>query len=216
MITHSNCGCWQQSMQWGCTATSPTVRASYAGETLRHGFHGDMYGRARRRLCILISMASTSLCFVFYVLTLSCCGVVGPGVDTAAVDPHVGIVVRSDDLRYDYDSRRSRKTFQDDDDDDRYDVLSRTEEDELNGYTIDDDDDEDYSRRRQAKSSNSPILRTTKNGTKKLPQALIIGVKKGGTRALLEFLRVHPDIRAPGPEPHFFDRHYQRGLEWYR
>ncbi|XP_029312692.1 LOW QUALITY PROTEIN: heparan sulfate glucosamine 3-O-sulfotransferase 3A1-like [Cottoperca gobio] len=53
-------------------------------------------------------------------------------------------------------------------------------------------------------------------GRKKLPQALIIGVKKGGTRALLEFLRVHPDIRAVGAEPHFFDRNYDNGLEWYR
>ncbi|XP_068161457.1 heparan sulfate glucosamine 3-O-sulfotransferase 3A1-like [Antennarius striatus] len=53
-------------------------------------------------------------------------------------------------------------------------------------------------------------------GSKKLPQALIIGVKKGGTRALLEFLRVHPDIRAVGAEPHFFDRNYESGLEWYR
>ncbi|XP_055085336.1 heparan sulfate glucosamine 3-O-sulfotransferase 3A1-like [Periophthalmus magnuspinnatus] len=53
-------------------------------------------------------------------------------------------------------------------------------------------------------------------GSKKLPQALIIGVKKGGTRALLEFLRVHPDIRAVGSEPHFFDRNYNNGLEWYR
>ncbi|KAK1799476.1 hypothetical protein P4O66_007699 [Electrophorus voltai] len=52
--------------------------------------------------------------------------------------------------------------------------------------------------------------------TKKLPQAIIIGVKKGGTRALLEFLRVHPDIRAVGAEPHFFDRNYEKGLEWYR
>ncbi|XP_061666839.1 heparan sulfate (glucosamine) 3-O-sulfotransferase 3-like [Syngnathoides biaculeatus] len=52
--------------------------------------------------------------------------------------------------------------------------------------------------------------------TRRLPQALIIGVKKGGTRALLEFLRLHPDIRALGSEPHFFDRHYARGLEWYR
>lgn len=52
--------------------------------------------------------------------------------------------------------------------------------------------------------------------SKKLPQAIIIGVKKGGTRALLEFLRVHPDIRAVGAEPHFFDRNYDKGLEWYR
>ncbi|KAM6345216.1 heparan sulfate glucosamine 3-O-sulfotransferase 3A1 [Alca torda] len=53
-------------------------------------------------------------------------------------------------------------------------------------------------------------------GTKRLPQAIIIGVKKGGTRALLEFLRVHPDVRAVGAEPHFFDRNYERGLAWYR
>ncbi|XP_073538527.1 heparan sulfate glucosamine 3-O-sulfotransferase 3A1-like [Phyllobates terribilis] len=53
-------------------------------------------------------------------------------------------------------------------------------------------------------------------GSKKLPQAIIIGVKKGGTRALLEFLRVHPDIRAVGAEPHFFDRNYDKGLDWYR
>ena len=52
--------------------------------------------------------------------------------------------------------------------------------------------------------------------SKKLPGAIIIGVKKGGTRALLEFLRAHPDIRAVGAEPHFFDRNYDKGLEWYR
>lgn len=53
-------------------------------------------------------------------------------------------------------------------------------------------------------------------GAKKFPQAIIIGVKKGGTRALLEFLRIHPDVRAVGAEPHFFDRFYDKGLEWYR
>ncbi|KAE8283367.1 Heparan sulfate glucosamine 3-O-sulfotransferase 4 [Larimichthys crocea] len=53
-------------------------------------------------------------------------------------------------------------------------------------------------------------------GVKKLPQAIIIGVKKGGTRALLEALRVHPDVRAVGNEPHFFDRNYEKGLDWYR
>lgn len=53
-------------------------------------------------------------------------------------------------------------------------------------------------------------------GNKKFPQAIIIGVKKGGTRALLEFLRIHPDVRAVGAEPHFFDRFYEKGLEWYR
>ncbi|CDQ68302.1 unnamed protein product [Oncorhynchus mykiss] len=70
-------------------------------------------------------------------------------------------------------------------------------------------------------STLTPGLETDNTGkdwkaTRRLPQALIIGVKKGGTRALLEFLRLHPDIRALGSEPHFFDRHYARGLHWYR
>lgn len=65
-------------------------------------------------------------------------------------------------------------------------------------------------------SSGAPGLERDYTAVRRLPQALIIGVKKGGTRALLEFLRLHPDIRALGSEPHFFDRHYARGLDWYR
>nr|XP_033819726.1 heparan sulfate glucosamine 3-O-sulfotransferase 2-like [Geotrypetes seraphini] len=60
------------------------------------------------------------------------------------------------------------------------------------------------------------VSSTPEYGEKNLPQAIIIGVKKGGTRALLEALRVHPDVRAVGIEPHFFDRNYEKGLEWYR
>ncbi|GAB1600029.1 putative uncharacterized protein DDB_G0277255 [Argonauta hians] len=60
------------------------------------------------------------------------------------------------------------------------------------------------------------IQRIRQNATKKLPQAIIIGVKKCGTRALLEYLRLHPDMKGTGPEPHFFDRFYNKGLEWYR
>ncbi|XP_075232265.1 heparan sulfate 3-O sulfotransferase-B [Lycorma delicatula] len=51
---------------------------------------------------------------------------------------------------------------------------------------------------------------------RRLPDALIIGVKKSGTRALLEFIRLHPDVRAAGSEVHFFDRHYKHGFNWYR
>ncbi|KAL1486301.1 hypothetical protein MTO96_031448 [Rhipicephalus appendiculatus] len=51
---------------------------------------------------------------------------------------------------------------------------------------------------------------------RRLPQAIIIGVKKGGTRAVLEYLRLHPQVRAAGPEPHFFDKNYHRGFGWYR
>ncbi|CAL8282632.1 unnamed protein product [Boreogadus saida] len=65
----------------------------------------------------------------------------------------------------------------------------------------------------EAGGNGIPVSNTF--GTKKIPQAIIIGVKKGGTRALLEFLRIHPDVRAVGAEPHFFDRFYDKGLEWY-
>lgn len=53
-------------------------------------------------------------------------------------------------------------------------------------------------------------------GTKKTPKALIIGAKKAGTRALLEFIRVHPNVRAAGHEIHFFDKNYSKGCDWYR
>ncbi|XP_037363295.1 LOW QUALITY PROTEIN: heparan sulfate glucosamine 3-O-sulfotransferase 4 [Talpa occidentalis] len=77
---------------------------------------------------------------------------------------------------------------------------------------------EDLAGRRAANASGErgAAASTPDYGEKKLPQALIIGVKKGGTRALLEAIRVHPDVRAVGVEPHFFDRNYEKGLEWYR
>ncbi|KAM3860116.1 heparan sulfate glucosamine 3-O-sulfotransferase 2-like [Diretmus argenteus] len=62
----------------------------------------------------------------------------------------------------------------------------------------------------------SPSMGNLKFGNKKLPNAIIVGVKKGGTRAVLEFIRIHPDVRAVGTETHFFDRNYDRGLDWYR
>ena len=48
----------------------------------------------------------------------------------------------------------------------------------------------------------------------RLPDFIIIGAKKGGTRALIEFLKLHPSIKAAGPEIHFFDNHYDKGLDW--
>ncbi|XP_012727810.2 heparan sulfate glucosamine 3-O-sulfotransferase 6 [Fundulus heteroclitus] len=71
-----------------------------------------------------------------------------------------------------------------------------------------------YEQGSEKETNSIPVSNTY--GTKRLPNAIIIGVKKGGTRALLEFLRIHPDVRAFGAEPHFFDRFYDRGLEWYR
>ncbi|GLH00175.1 Bifunctional heparan sulfate N-deacetylase/N-sulfotransferase [Gryllus bimaculatus] len=54
--------------------------------------------------------------------------------------------------------------------------------------------------------------------SRRLPQAIIIGVRKCGTRALLEMLALHPRVQKAAGEVHFFDRddNYQRGLDWYR
>lgn len=49
-----------------------------------------------------------------------------------------------------------------------------------------------------------------------LPDAIIIGSKKSGTRALLNFIGAHPNVSTAGAEVHFFDRFYHMGLEWYR
>lgn len=45
-----------------------------------------------------------------------------------------------------------------------------------------------------------------------------MGVRKCGTRALLEMLYLHPMVQKAAGEVHFFDRddNYNRGLEWYR
>lgn len=53
---------------------------------------------------------------------------------------------------------------------------------------------------------------------RRLPQAIIVGVRKCGTRALLEMLYLHPMVQKAAGEVHFFDRdeNYNRGLEWYR
>nr|XP_060642412.1 heparan sulfate glucosamine 3-O-sulfotransferase 4-like [Anolis sagrei ordinatus] len=65
-------------------------------------------------------------------------------------------------------------------------------------------------------SPSFPPSPSSEPGEQRLPQAVIVGVKKGGTRALLEALRAHPAVRAVGTEPHFFDRNYHKGLQWYR
>ncbi|PSN53510.1 hypothetical protein C0J52_16752 [Blattella germanica] len=54
--------------------------------------------------------------------------------------------------------------------------------------------------------------------SRRLPQAIIIGVRKCGTRALLEMLALHPRVQKAAGEVHFFDRddNYRKGLEWYR
>ena len=65
-------------------------------------------------------------------------------------------------------------------------------------------------------SLNYNVARTDK--ARRLPQCIIIGVKKCGTCALRKFLGLHPNVVAPKTETHFFDRPHMliQGLEIYR
>jgi hypothetical protein len=48
------------------------------------------------------------------------------------------------------------------------------------------------------------------------PDFLIIGAARCGTTSLFHYLARHPQVVVPGrKELHFFDRHYERGLDWY-
>ncbi|XP_007430052.1 heparan sulfate glucosamine 3-O-sulfotransferase 1-like [Python bivittatus] len=58
---------------------------------------------------------------------------------------------------------------------------------------------------------------TNDDWKQRLPKSIIIGVRKGGTRALLEMLGLHPQVVAAHSEIHFFnvEENYQKGLDWY-
>lgn len=49
-----------------------------------------------------------------------------------------------------------------------------------------------------------------------LPDFVIIGAAKCGTNAVATELRRHPDVFMADEEQHFFDREWDRGLDWYR
>ncbi|CAH1772801.1 unnamed protein product [Owenia fusiformis] len=51
----------------------------------------------------------------------------------------------------------------------------------------------------------------------RLPKAIIIGVRKCGTRALLDFVNIHPNVVAASHEVHYFDNatNYAKGRDWY-
>lgn len=50
-----------------------------------------------------------------------------------------------------------------------------------------------------------------------LPTFLIAGVMKSGTTSLYYYLREHPEtIHARKKAPHFFNKRFEKGLNWYR
>ena len=50
----------------------------------------------------------------------------------------------------------------------------------------------------------------------RLPNVILVGVNKGGTRALITYLDLHPDVVTAKPEVNYFGLYYGRGEEWYR
>ncbi|XP_033630983.1 heparan sulfate glucosamine 3-O-sulfotransferase 1-like [Asterias rubens] len=62
-----------------------------------------------------------------------------------------------------------------------------------------------YSQTGQPRLPLLPLsVRTTLGCNKKLPRAIVIGVKKGGTGAFKFFLRYHPQVSYTNGEPHYF------------
>jgi hypothetical protein len=50
----------------------------------------------------------------------------------------------------------------------------------------------------------------------RMPDFLVIGAMKAGTTSLNAYLSVHPQITIPSiKETHFFNRYWERGVDWY-
>ena len=51
-----------------------------------------------------------------------------------------------------------------------------------------------------------------------LPSFLVIGAQRAGTSLLHQILLAHPDVYVPAQrkEVHYFDRYFERGVEWYQ
>lgn len=67
-------------------------------------------------------------------------------------------------------------------------------------------------------TKSNQTLSIIKNLERRLPGCIIIGVRKSGTRAVLEYLSLNDHIRKADNEVHFFDNdeRYAMGLEFYR
>jgi hypothetical protein len=60
-------------------------------------------------------------------------------------------------------------------------------------------------------------FRTLTRSRRALPDFLIIGASRSGTTALFYDLIHHPGVKRPvRKEIHFFDRNFDRGVDWYR
>ena len=74
-----------------------------------------------------------------------------------------------------------------------------------------------YSQEENDFGANNEVIQPFPVSVKRYPDGMIIGVKKGGTRALLNMLNIHPQVKVARGEVHFFDReeNYGLGPDWY-
>ena len=82
----------------------------------------------------------------------------------------------------------------------------KPEEDKLNNKQID------------VIKTNQNLLTPTRmkeNKIQRVPNFIIFGFSKCGTRAFIDFLALHPNVLSAGPEIDFFNRNYELGLQWY-
>lgn len=49
-----------------------------------------------------------------------------------------------------------------------------------------------------------------------LPNFIIVGAAKAGTRALIDYLDQHNEIYTYPDEIHFFSKNYNKGIDWYQ
>jgi hypothetical protein len=71
-------------------------------------------------------------------------------------------------------------------------------------------------RRKKIKMLDPPPERIETAHLRQLPDFVIIGTQRGGTTSLYRYLTEHPDVgSALRKEVHFFDRHYEKGINWY-
>ena len=64
----------------------------------------------------------------------------------------------------------------------------------------------------QQTSGNGPTKSKMK---RRIPNIINFGFSKCGTRALLQFMGLHPEIAIANHEVNFFNKYYEKGVNWY-
>ena len=72
----------------------------------------------------------------------------------------------------------------------------------------------DFNRKNWNIKSTDIFINGSETKIQKLPEAIIIGEAKCGTGALIEYIEMHPDAKAPPNtlEVKFFTKYYEKGI----